>query len=58
MFIESIQLNNFRNYETLQVEFDRGTNILYGDNGEGNKKIVETVYLRGTSKHDKVRKDK
>mgnify|MGYP000582737150 CR=1 FL=1 len=32
MYIESIRLNNFRNYELLEMNFDQGTNILYGDN--------------------------
>lgn len=58
MFIESIQLNNFRNYETLQIEFDRGTNILYGDNAQGKTNILESVYLCGTSKSHKGSKDK
>ena len=28
MYIESIRLNNFRNYESLEMNFDQGTNIL------------------------------
>ncbi len=50
MHIESIQLSNFRNYESLYMEFDKGTNILYGDNAQGKTNILESVYLCGTSK--------
>jgi len=32
MVIESIELKNFRNYKDLNIEFDKWTNILYGDN--------------------------
>ena len=58
MYIESIQLKNFRNYEFLEMEFDKGTNILYGDNAQGKTNILEAVYLCGTSKSHKGSKDK
>ena len=35
MIIESVELKNFRNYKSLQMDFDKGTNILYGDNAQG-----------------------
>ncbi|MDO4339716.1 MAG: DNA replication/repair protein RecF [Eubacteriales bacterium] len=58
MFIESIQLKNFRNYKTLEMEFDRETNIFYGDNAQGKTNILEAVYLCGTTKSHKGSKDK
>ncbi len=38
MFIESIELKNYRNYEELHMELSQGTNILYGDNAQGKDK--------------------
>jgi len=58
MFIEKIELNNFRNYETLLLEFSQGTNILYGDNAQGKTNILESVYVCGTTKSHKGSKDK
>lgn len=58
MYIESIQLNNFRNYESLELQFDRGTNIFYGDNAQGKTNILESIYLCGTSKSHKGSKDR
>ena len=58
MYIESIRLNNFRNYELLEMNFDQGTNILYGDNAQGKTNILEAVYLAGTSKSHKGSKDR
>ena len=58
MYIESIQLKNFRNYEFLELEFDRGTNIFYGDNAQGKTNILESVYLCGTSKSHRGSKDR
>lgn len=58
MIIQSIELNNFRNYENLQISFDEGTNILFGDNAQGKTNILEAAYLSGTTKSHKGSKDK
>ncbi len=58
MYIESIQLKDFRNYESLELKLDKGTNIFYGDNAQGKTNILEAVYLCGTSKSHKGSKDK
>ena len=50
MIIQSIELNNFRNYENLQISFDEGTNILFGDNAQGKTNILEAAYLSGTKR--------
>jgi len=58
MIIKSIELSNFRNYEELNIQFDSGTNILYGDNAQGKTNILEAAYLSGTTKSHKGSKDK
>lgn len=58
MILKSVELNNFRNYESLHMEFDSGTNILYGDNAQGKTNILESVYLSGTTKSHKGSKDR
>jgi len=58
MFIEKLELNNYRNYKTLLLEFDHGTNILYGDNAQGKTNILEAVYVCGTTKSHKGSKDR
>ena len=58
MIIKSIELSNFRNYESLNIHFDSGTNILYGDNAQGKTNILEAAYLSGTTKSHKSSKDK
>ena len=45
MIIESIELKNYRNYETLQLELSTGTNIFYGDNAQQKTNILESVYV-------------
>lgn len=58
MIIKSIELKNFRNYEDLNIKFDSGTNILYGDNAQGKTNILESAYVSGTTKSHKGSKDK
>ena len=58
MIIKSIELKNFRNYEDLNISFDEGTNIFYGDNAQGKTNILEAAYVSGTTKSHKCSKDK
>lgn len=58
MFIESIELLNYRNYDQLHMEFHEGTNVLYGDNAQGKTNILEAVYVCCTTKSHKSSKDK
>jgi len=32
MYIKNIKLNNFRNYEQEEINFNKKTNIIFGDN--------------------------
>lgn len=58
MIVKSLELNHFRNYETLTIDFEKGTNILYGNNAQGKTNILEAIYLSGTTKSHKGSKDK
>ena len=42
----------------LSLEFDKATNIFYGDNAQGKTNILEAVYLSGTTKSHRGSKDK
>lgn len=58
MRIKKLQLNNFRNYETLNVEFSDGVNLLYGDNAQGKTNILEAVFMAATTKSIRGSKDR
>lgn len=58
MNIRSIELKNFRNYKNLEISFDEGTNILFGDNAQGKTNILEAAYMSGTTKSHKGSRDK
>lgn len=58
MYIESVELSNYRNYETLKIDFDKSINILYGDNAQGKTNILESIYVCGTTKSHRGSKDR
>lgn len=58
MYIKSLELNNYRNYENVQIDFDKGVNILYGDNAQGKTNVLESIYLCSTTKSHRGSKDK
>jgi DNA replication and repair protein RecF len=58
MYIETLELSNFRNYDSLFMKLDRETNILYGDNAQGKTNVLESIYLCGTTKSHRGSKDK
>lgn len=58
MILKSVALSHFRNYENLYMEFDRGTNILYGDNAQGKTNVLESVYVSGTTRSHKGSRDR
>ena len=58
MIIKSLELQDYRNYEYLELSFDKGTNILYGDNAQGKTNILEAIFLSATTKSHKGTKDK
>lgn len=58
MIIESIELKNYRNYDELHMDFNQGTNILYGDNAQGKTNILEAIYVCCTTKSHRGSKDR
>lgn len=58
MIIKWLELADYRNYRTLSIQFDKGVNILYGDNAQGKTNILEAVYLAATTKSHRGSKDR
>ncbi len=50
MKISNLKLYNFRNYETLSLEFSKKQNIIIGENGSGKTNIVEAIYVLAITK--------
>ena len=50
MHIEKIDLRDFRNYESLSLEFDPGVNLIVGDNAQGKTNLLEAISYLGSGK--------
>ena len=42
----------------MSIEFERGTNILYGNNAQGKTNILESIYVASTTKSHRGSKDR
>ncbi len=52
MFVRSLELTNFRNYATAQLELTPGVTVFVGANGQGKTNLVEAIeYLSTASSH-------
>ncbi len=58
MFVESLALENYRNYQHLSIQFSPGINIFYGDNAQGKTNILEAMYMCATTKSHRGSKDR
>lgn len=58
MYVESIELKNYRNYDSANVSFSPGVNILCGDNAQGKTNLLEAIYVTGTSRSHRGSRDK
>lgn len=57
MYIKKVKLENFRNYDKLEVEFKKDFNLIYGNNAQGKTNILEAIYLSAIGKSFQTNKD-
>ena len=50
MFLKSINVVNFRNYDSLELELSPNVNIIYGDNAQGKTNLLESIYFLAMTK--------
>lgn len=50
MVLEHLELVDFRNYASLDLEPAPGLNLLVGENAQGKTSLLEALYLLGTSR--------
>ncbi|MBU3181803.1 DNA replication/repair protein RecF [Clostridium psychrophilum] len=58
MHIKYLQLRNFRNYNELVIELNKGTNVFVGDNAQGKTNILEAIYYCSLAKSHRTNRDK
>lgn len=50
MFLQRLEVRDFRNIEDTTLTFGAGFNVLWGDNGQGKTNLLEALYLIGNLK--------
>lgn len=50
MYIKRVKLENFRNYDNLDIEFTKDFNLIYGNNAQGKTNILEAIYISALRK--------
>ncbi len=55
MKLDRIELENWRNYESLSLELDPGVNLLVGKNAQGKTNLLEAIIYAGSGKSFRAR---
>ena len=58
MWLNSLKLKHFRNYEEADIHFHPGLNIFLGQNAQGKTNILESIYFLALTRSHRTRSDK
>ena len=56
MRLLNLQLRDFRNYESLELEFEPGVNLIVGNNAQGKTNLLEAISYAGSGKSFRAQK--
>ncbi len=57
MYIKTLTLKSFRNYECENISFSPGTNLIFGNNAQGKTNILEAIYLFSHGRSHRAKQD-
>jgi DNA replication and repair protein RecF len=58
MWIEHLELSDYRNYEKLELTFSPGINVFIGENAQGKTNIMESLYVLSMAKSHRTANDR
>ncbi|MEK4222109.1 DNA replication/repair protein RecF [Bacillus sp. FSL W8-0116] len=58
MYMKELILENFRNYESLQLTFENKVNVILGENAQGKTNVLEAIYVLAMAKSHRTSNDK
>ena len=56
MIIQDLKIENFRCYDFAEITFDKGINLIHGQNGCGKSSLIEAIQLNLSGKHSEQQK--
>ncbi len=57
MYIKNLELENFRNYDYLNLELSQGLTIVTGENAQGKTNLLEAIFLLSLAKSHRTNRD-
>lgn len=57
MFLSELELKNYRNYQTLHINFSPRVNIFFGQNAQGKTNILEAAGILSLGRSFRTKKD-
>lgn len=57
MYLQNLNLKNFRNYNQENIQFINGVNLFVGNNAQGKTNIIEAIYMCAFGKAYRTSKD-
>ena len=58
MWLQSLKIKHFRNYQEADIDFHPGLNVFLGQNAQGKTNILEAVYFLALTRSHRTRSDK
>lgn len=58
MYIERLELKDFRNYDSIEMSFSSKINVLIGENAQGKTNLMESLYVLSMAKSHRTSNDK
>ena len=58
MYIERLELKDFRNYESIELDFSSKINVFIGENAQGKTNLMESLYVLSMAKSHRTSNDK
>lgn len=58
MYLEDIELQNYRNYEQATLTFSPSINVLIGENAQGKTNLIESIYFLAMSRSHRTSRDR
>ena len=58
MYIERLELTNYRNYDSFRLDFSPKINVFIGENAQGKTNVMESIYVLAMAKSHRTSNDK
>ncbi len=58
MQLNTLELQGYRNYESLKLSTEGGVNIFIGPNAQGKTNLIEAIHVLSLTKSHRTSKDK